>query len=358
MAGIFQNGAYINGFDYANSIAQLFDFSNGASFSGSTTRFGAGQSLQISNGAGNYAGKNLQTQLATIFNGFAVDEVSLPGSGWSSIFQWYDSTTGTVQVSLQYNSQGALAFFKGSGTGTQLGSASPNGIIQVNAWPFLEIEIVFSASAGSVKLYAWGPNGNNGVSPVISATGLNTAPSGNAWCDRVYFMGGQGTTYFDDSYMLDGTGSSPLNTFLGNGRVQTDAPTSDATPNQFTSSNSEPTGSHYKDVNQLPFSSNSNYLYDNNVGDEELFGFPNLSAILVLIINEIICTELDAAGSRTIETVLESSSATQNGTAFQPSTAFAFYNTLSAVDPNTGSPWASGTVAAAQSAKLGIKIAS
>jgi|HubBroStandDraft_2_1064218.scaffolds.fasta_scaffold02392_3 hypothetical protein len=357
MGGIFQNGAYINGFDYANFINEIFDSAGGATVSSSTTRFGAGQSLQNPSTAG-LTYKNLQVQLSTIFTGFAVDETALPVSGWSTIFQWIDSTTNTVQVSLQYNQQGAIAFFKGSGSGTMLGSASPNGCIQVNNWPFLEIEIVFSATVGSVQLKVWGPNGN-GSTAVITATGLNTAPSGNAWCDRVSPSGITGNSnFFEDLYLLDNTGSSPLNTFLGNGRAQTDAPTSDATPNQFSSSDSQTTGNHYKDVNQLPFSSDAKYLFDNNVGDEELFGYPNLSASSVIIINEIIRTELDGAGARTIETVLESSAATQNGTAFQPSTAFAFYNTLSAVDPNTGSPWASGTVAAAQSAKLGIKIAS
>jgi hypothetical protein len=271
--------------------------------------------------------------------------------------QWYDSTAATVQVSLQYNSQGALGIFKGSGTGTQYGSSSANGIIQLNNWPYLEIEIVFSTSAGSVEVRAWGPNGG-GTSPVISASSLNTAPSGNAWSDRIYFTGGQSNAYFDDCYMLDGTGSSPFNSFLGNVRVQTDAPTSDATPNQFTSSNSEPTGSHYRDVNQLPWSSDANYLYSSTVGNEELFGFPNLSATQVLGIGEVLRTELDAAGTRTIETVLSSSGATQDGTAFQPSTAFAFYYTYSVTDPNTTNPWASGTVAAAEAAELGMEIVS
>lgn len=357
MSGIFQNGAYVNGFDYPNAVAQIFDFGTGGPAS-SVTRFGSGQSFNVGNSP---AGKNLQTQLATIFEGFAANESNLPTSGWAPLRQWYDSTAGQVQVSLQYGTQGQLQFFQGSGTGTPLGSASPNGIIQVSGWPFLEIKIVFATgTGGSVILKAWGPNGN-GSTAVISSSSLNTAPSGNAFTDRVYFETngiGSNETYIDDWYMLDNTGASPLNTFLGNGRIQTDAPTSDATPNQFASSNSEPTGSHYKDVNQLPFSSDANYLYDNNVGDEELFGFPNLTASQVLLINEIIRTELDAAGTRTIETLLESGAATQNGTAFQPSTAFAFFNTLSATDPNTSNPWASGTVAAAQSAKLGVKIAS
>ncbi|HXM59370.1 MAG TPA: hypothetical protein VN950_00845 [Terriglobales bacterium] len=361
MAGIFQNGAYINGFDYANALSEIFDFvsGSGASLSSGTTRFGSGQSLQLT--SNNSAGKNLLTQLATKYDGIAFITAALPSSGWFVLYEWYDSTgSGAVQVSLQYNQQGALGFFKGSGTGTQLGSSSANGIIAAGRWVFLEAEVVFSVASGSVTLYAWGPNGNNGASPVISATSVDTAPSGNAWTDRIYFITPSGgpTHNYDDWYNLDATGSSPLNTFLGNGRVQTDAPTSDATPNQFTSSDSQTTGNHYKDVNQLPVSSDSKYLFDNNVGDEELFGFPNLTASQVLIINEIIRTELDASGSRTVETVLSSSSATQNGTAFQPSTTFAFYNTLSAVDPNTGSPWASGTVAAAQSAKLGLKIAS
>src|ERR1700690_1926743 len=231
---IFQNGAYINGFDYPNATNQIFDSGSGAL--STTTRFGSGHSL---NAGGTKNVKGLQAQVGTLFDGFAVAESDLPGSGWAPMRQWIDSTTGTVQVSLQYNAQGAVAFFRGSGTGTPLGSASPNGVISPNLFTFIELKIVFATgTGGSVELKVWGPNGNNSTA-VISSGSLNTAPSGNAWTDQVAFQTsgvGANNAWFDDWYMLDNTGSAPANTYLGNGRVQTDAATSDASPNQFSSS--------------------------------------------------------------------------------------------------------------------------
>ena len=360
---LLQNGLYYNGWDWVqlgnSGMPQAFDGPvgfTGTTIQNTTTRFGTGQALQCN--SGNSAYKNLQAQLGTIYEGVTFYETAWPVSGWALVREWYDSVTGTVQVSLQISSQGALRFFQGSGTGTPLGGATANGVAVLNQWNLFEVEIVFATgTGGSVQLRVWGPKGSN-ASPLINVSSLNTAPSGNAWTDRVYWFGGASTTFFDDWYVLDGTGSSPFNTFLGFFASLSDKPTSDATPNQFSSSDSQTTGNHYKDVNQLPFSSDTKYLYDNNPTDEELFGFPSITATTVLAVKTVTRDRVDAAGARTIETVLSSSGSTQTGTAFQPATNFGFAETISTIDPHTSASWASGTVAAAGSALLGLEIVS
>jgi hypothetical protein len=356
MPAEFQNGGFCTGFDFqtngAVSASDFFDFAgSGASYDNSNTRFGVGQSLKL----GQACGMNLSSNLATIFDGVGVYENALPVSGWALIREWYDVTGGAVQVSLQYNGAGALQFFQGAGTGTPLGSISANGAIRVNQWQFVEVKIVFATgSGGSVQCRVWGPGGS-GTTPVINSSGLNTAPTGNAYCNRVYFNPGTTNTWFDDWYMLDGTGAGAMATFLGNGRAQTDAANSDAGPNQFSTQPTQTTGNHYKNVDEIPLVSDANYNFDNNVGDEEVYGFPSDLASAPLFMNFWYRPWLDNSGPRTVEPLCKSSGSTTTGSAVTPSTTPSWFNFLVQNDPNTGSPWA--TAAAAEAADFGVEIA-
>jgi hypothetical protein len=355
MPAEFQSGGYCNSFDFENVVNAIFDFTgSGAIFNTTPTRFGIGQSLQ--NPA--HTGMNLSANEATLFDSVGVYEALLPTSGWSLIREWYDATAGQVQVSLQYNALGALQFFSGAGTSTPLGSLSASGVIRVNQWVFLEVKIVFNSATGSVQCRAWGPGGN-GSTPVINSSSLNTAPSGNNFCNRVYFETGAGNTWFDDWYMLDGTGSGAMSTFLGNGRVQCDAASGDdptSGNNQFSTQPSQTTGNHYKNVDELPLVNDTNYNFDNNVGDKELYEFPANLPTAPLFINFWYRTWLDTSGSRTVEPLCQSSGVTTTGAAITPSSTPSYSNQLTQNDPNTGAPWA--TAAAAEAALLGIEIAS
>ena len=349
MAGVFENGAFSCGFDFPNNPNQIFQFTaSGNSFSSGTTRFGVGQSLSA--GFGN-VGLNLGVNLATLIVGFAVN-IPLPGTGWSSIYQWYDSLAGSnnTQVSLQVNSQGQLQFFQGSGTSTPLGAASALGTITTGLWAFLELKITFNSATGAVECR------KNGVtSPVITASGLNTAPSGNNQVNRVYFMGNN-TAFFDDWYMLDTTGSGALATYLGNGKLQTDAANSDATPNQFGTNPSQGSGSHFNNVKQLPLVNDSSFNFDNTVSDTELYGFPANLGSTPLFLNFWTRQWLDNSGTRTTEIPCKSGSTTVNSAVITPSTNPSYFNSLVQNDPNTSAPWASA--AAAQAAAAGVTIAS
>lgn len=350
MAGIFKNGAFSCGFDFLGKLSDIFDFAGpGSSISSSVTRFGVGQSFFNPNGSW----KNLGVNLTTMFVGFAVNVVLLPTTGWGSLFQWYDSLAGSnnVQVSLQVNSQGQLQFFQGSGTATPLGSASALGTISPGLWNFLECKILFNSSTGTVECR------KNGVtSPIITASGLNTAPSGNNQVNRIFFMNSTGGgLVFDDWYMLDSTGSGALATYLGNGKVQTDAANADAGPNQFGTQPTQSAGNHFNNVKQLPWTTDANYNFDNTVNDVELYGFPANLPTTPLFLNFWTRQWLDNSGPRTTEPLCKSGSTTTTGVAITPSTVPSYFNDLVQNDPNTAAPWASA--AAAQTALAGVQIA-
>jgi len=349
MSVTLQNGSATWGFDLTNS-GFIFDFGGAAAIDNSNPRFGVGQAARFNGGAS--GGVNINENAAQLFEGLASYCPSIPVSGWTIYREWYDATAGAVQVSLQVGSSGQFQFFQGSGTGTPIGPASAANAIRLNQWQQFQVHIIFNASTGKVELL----DANSNVLITTAAT-QNTAPTGNAWCSRVYFFGVQSGSYWDDWYIADGTGPAPLNTYWGNVAVRGDVPNSDASPNQFSTQPTQTTGNHYKNVDTISPNGTA-YNYDNNPGDEELYGYPSITGVKVLAINIWMSVELDAAGPRTVETVLVSSSVVQLGTPFTPTNTFSFYNTLSATDPNTAASWASGTVAAAQAAQLGIKVVS
>lgn len=360
MAGIFQNGVFSCGFGFVNtggSALQVFDAVGGTvGFVTTPTRFGSGVAL-ICAGTATGATKNLGVNLPTIIEGFAFQCASLPASGWGLFKEWLDN--GVVQVSLQVNSSGQLQFFQGSGTSTPLGLASAS-VLTSALYGFLQVQITFSSSGGQIQCLL-----NSSAIPIVSAAGLNTAPSGNNYVNQARFVatgfpGGTPNVYFQDWYMLDMTGSAPFNTFLGNGRTFLSAPTSDsATGGLNTWAFTTPNGSDFANFAQIP-PNTADYNSSQTVGARASCRFPALpSTSRVFFFNTWESDELDAAGARTIAVVTRNNNIDQQGPAISPvNGSYAYHNTISTIDPNTGQPWANGLVTNTNAMEIGPVVVS
>jgi hypothetical protein len=357
MAGIFQNGVFSCGFGFVNtggSALQIFDTISGTfSWVTTPTRFGSGVAINL---AGTTLGvaKNLGVNLPTLIEGFAVYLTTLPASGWSLLKQWGDS--GTTQVSLQVNSLGQFQFFQGSGTATPLGLPSAP-VLTSATYVFLQVQISFSVSGGSIQCLL-----NSAALPIISANALNTAPSGNSWVNQVRFSAtGAGVgVYFQDWYMLDMTGAAPFNTFLGNGRIFLSAPNADsATGGLNTWAFTTPQGSDFANFAQIPPNA-ADYNSSQTVGARASCRFPALpSTSRVFFFNTWESDELDAAGARTIAVITRNNAIDQQGPAISPvNGSYAYHNTISTIDPNTGQPWANGLVTNANAMEIGPVVVS
>jgi hypothetical protein len=354
MAGIFLNGVWSMGFDGDPTNTSFLNISGATSGSGSTSQlpFGFGYSWATSGSSGINLGTNLTTLISGIrayFNGtLASSEI---------IMEWYDATANAVQVSLRYFPDGHLQFYLGTGTGTPLGSASATGLLNGNTWTYIECKVTINGSTGSVECRI---NGNS--TPVISQGSLNTQSTANTWVSGFIFISnffGSTTSFWDDWYMLDTTGTSPLNTYLGNVQVKGQAPSANSAVggrNAYTPTN--PTNVNYTNVGNIP-QNTSEYNADSTAGDYDMFRFPSISAATVLFLNEWVEVELDAAGARTVALDCYSASSTPTdslGTAFTPPTGtYQLVNNTYVVDPSTGSAW---TVTNAGNAELGVKTVS
>jgi hypothetical protein len=358
MAGIFQNGIFHFSPTFLANTSPAFLAAGLLTTHGnaSTTnaRYGDGQTLQITGTGDN--GFSLGVNLARLIQGIYILDPVLPSSGWVTLIYWSDVSAGAVQLRLMLHASGMLQFYLANGT-TPVGPNSAPGTIQAGRGAYIQTDFTINSSTGIVKLYV----DTSGTAAIISATGVNSQSTANAWVNQCWWSdAGVGTgVYYQDFYILDLTGSAPFNAILGPVHQHDDPPNSDASPNQFSTNPSQTTGNHYKNVDS-PTTQIANYNFDNNPGDEELYGFPNLPATTtkVFCITEWIYSELDAAGARTVSPVLVNplGGAPQVGAAYAPASTPSYAYEISTIDPDTSAPWASGTVAAAEGAELGLEI--
>ena len=352
MSGIFQNGIWTCGFDMKPTAAQIFTFTSSGNSNGSAvttnTPYGFGYSWTINNQP---TWIILNTTLTTIYVG-AFMYFTAFSSSTNYLFSFGDTSANPAyQAQLAVTTSGALQFYRGQLSST-IGSPSPAGTITTGAWYYIEARVTIGTSTGEVQCNV------NGV-PVISlTTGLATNPTGTGYTNLFGFNSVSATnTFIDDWYMLDSTGSSPLNTFLGPVQCRGQVPNNNSAVggrNAWTPTN--PTNINYTNVGNIPISA-SEYNADSTVGDYDMFRFTTLPATTVFAVNEWVVVGLDSAGTRTVSLDCYSAGTDNLGTAFNPSTIGSptYYNLMSVVDPNTGVAW---TVSGAQAAELGLKVIS
>jgi hypothetical protein len=351
MAGIFQSGLYTNGFDMDQTAAQIFTQStNGATVQNSPTPYSFGYCCSC------YGGTNgilLGTNLTTLFVGVNINLTALPGSS-CVIFNFYDATAGAAQVTLRVTSTGTLQFYLGSGTGTPIGSASSVSVV-ANTWCYLAAKVVIAASGGgSVSCQV-------ADSTVITQGSVTTQSTANTFVNAFQFQQSGIDMYVDDWWMLDGTGSAPFNTYIAAPwQCRGEAPIANSAVGGRNAWTGTPaTGSNtYQNVAHVPANS-SDYDYDSNPGDYDMFRFPNLPSNVasVLAVNEWALVGLDSSGARTVELDCYSNGTDNASAAFTPAAISSptYYNLMNTVDPHTGSAW---TVANAEAAELGMKVQS
>jgi hypothetical protein len=364
--GIFYNGVFCCGFDFlptgTPTVGGVFSAVNGSPTIGSSYAHVSGYGIQF-NGNQVSVGKALGVNLASMYVGIAYECVALPtGATQNMLFTFYDSTAGAPQLTVAVNSSGQLGFYLGTNglpsygsLGSLVGSLSPSGTIVGGSYNYLEFFVTINASTGAVTCNV------NGTT-VITATGVNTKSTANAYTNYIYFgssttSGGSCNQYFDDLYMLDTTGASPYNTFLGPGRIQTDGPSQDSATSGLNNwSYTTPPGTDYGCCDNIPANS-AQYCYDSTVGDRMSFRFPSLTTAKVFFLNTWYLAEEDAAGTRTIVPIFRNNSVDQVGPSPNSlGTTYTYYNQPSTLDPNTGAAWSTETVATAAGCEIGLKV--
>lgn len=332
---------FMDGFD-AGDLAVKWNFLQGNATTSTTTRFGTGQSLSISN----YFWGAYKTIPATsdLYVGFALYTAS---GGWAGNYETYisfNTNAGTAsQVRLKLVAPTTLAIVRRDGTTLATSAAE---VIQLNAWQYVEIYVKIADSGGraTVKVDGvevidyTGDTKHNGTLDDIDLVCFGEIYPGANYGPRV-------TTLIDDVYICDNTGPAPYNNFLGDVRVQTLAPNGAGSSTQFTPS----TGANYETVDEIPYSA-TDYVESNTPGHLDLYTVSDIptSNVVFAVNNNVIAKKTDA-GLAQLRSVIKSGSATATGSTVVLSTTDMALNDLRVTDPDTLSGWTPSGVNAIES---------
>lgn len=344
MAGIFQNGIYIESFDTYTTVSQKWDATNNVTpiISTGASRFGVGQGMTMSNGG---ATKFLNTNVATFTVGFAYKIAAIFGTT-QALMNFGDLTNTLNQISLCVNPNATLQFYAGTAgiSGTVFNGSLTRGLpsipITLGVWSYMEVKFS-AASSGLAELRLGGAS-----LPAISFSGNTLCSTGSpgSYTSAFSFTYPTGSFQVDDMYMLDGSGTGLLATYLGDVRITTVVPTGDSGTgglNVFTTTPSQTTGNHYLNVKEIPPDDNTSYNSDATPGDRESYRVGTLALTgQIIAVNQLMRAEKDDANVRSIAAMARNNSVDSSpGTTFTLPSSYLYINQIWLTDPNTGVGW-------------------
>lgn len=342
---------FFDGFDHQNAYTDLAagnkwtGTNNGAaavSLDATTFRFN-GKSLNLLPGGAAF--KNTPAAETTMYLGVAMTYTA--GSA-PEIFFYGAAAQASQNVTLTVDQTNhKLQVRSGGNTGSVLLS-SANGSFLPATWYYVELNITFNASTGSVDLEI----GGSAVagSPV---TNVNTAPGGTASCSSYALANdssGSQPCWYDDHYFHNGGGSAPFNALLGDTQVETLFPSSDSSV-QFSHLSG---ANNYGMVDEAAMDGDTSYNYDSTINHTDLFGHGNLSNTPTTVFAAAVTSAIrqESASTRALQNKISSSSTTAVGTATVPGTTYQYQQDIFIDDPYTSSAWAAAAVNAALSGYL------
>lgn len=346
---------FYEGFDNELNSADLlqFVFPVGATITlgSSGTRWGTGKYLQLTaSGSGGSCTIVLPATFSAGFLGIAAQLANTASTSSYSIGV-YDSANSTVQMVVQFlnDGTGTIKVYRGTATsgtliGTQVGAFS--GSIQ--SWRHVALGVVISATVGTCTVQVEGTT-------VATFTGLNNKGSAGATFSHLYFTTNAtlNTMNIDDLYFCDPTGAAPLNTFLGDVRVETPMPTADDVV-QFTHLSGS---TNFAMVNETAMDSDTTYNSSNTPGQQDTLAHAALtgSPTTIFAVQVVNAMRKDDVATHTAKAVMKSNVTTVFGATVGIASAYTYQKDIFTVDPDTGLPW---TTSGVNACKTGYNLVS
>jgi hypothetical protein len=341
---------HMDGFDSYVNVADLgveytMYSSSNVAVNTSAGRFGA-SGLVFNSTSGSGIGRYIAST-TQVWVGYAANLTAFNSLN-SVLFHVY-GTAGAECTVTYYN--GILKVVRGTGSGTVVGTYSVT--ISTGVWHWFEFHYTYGTSSGvcevwmdGVQLCAFSGNTTNAGSGSIAAVAIGCGtPSGSG------LYGFTGTV--DDLYIIDVAAGGANTTRLGDSKIETLVPTSNAGPNDGTAS----AGSNYQCVDDATLDTADYVTITNTTGQEELYGVGALSSSPYAIFATravLVSTKVDA-GPAFIKPVVVSGGTEVDGVAqpvLYPSWARQY--TIYETDPHTSAAW---TMSALNAAKVGAKVA-
>jgi hypothetical protein len=318
---------HLDGFDSYSVVADLaleYTYSV-SSFSTSTGRFGGGA---IYNG---YITKNI-TPTTELWTGFACKWLS--GGLYSDIIT-FTGGAGIEAVITALN--GGIQLRLGSRGGTVVAScACPQNFI-ASMWHWFEVRYKYGTSAGVVEIWL------DGVQLLTYTGNVSSAAGGSIsqiqYCNTSNSVIG----YLDDLYIIDVAAGGANTTRLGDCRIGTLVPTSNASPNQATPS----TGSAYTCVDEAQWNTSDYVTFTSySAGKVEAYGMSSLPSTPTAIygVRVLAIGDKSDAGSAGFYPYIASGGSSALGAGQPLSTSWGHIYSIFEIDPHTSAAWATAAV--------------
>jgi hypothetical protein len=332
---------FMDGFD-AGDFPVKWSAYNGGTASSTTTRFGVGRSMSISNYFWNMK-KLLPVPVSNIFVGWAMYTATGGSTGSDTYMSLWGDDGSTMHLRLLLNTSSTLRVARGDGTTL---ATSATGTFIAGQWNYIEMSGTIADSGGRCVVRV------NGVT-VIDFTGDTKNGGTSTQFDTIVLgdiggnVGPRVVTYFDDLYVCDATGPAPNNTFIGDTRIQTISPNAAGSSTQMTPS----TGANYAAVDELPYSA-TDYVRA-TPGQLDTYSATDLSADTGTIYGLQTCAVVKKtdAGTISAKTAVKSGATTYFGANVAVGTIDQTVTDIRAVDPNTSAAW---TTTAINAIEIGI----
>jgi hypothetical protein len=313
------------------------------------TKYGAVSSGTITAGAGRRAGGavvignggiswTLSPGNTTVVVGMAVKTGSLAQS--PVLLQV--SRGGPAQLTVSYNTGGFLQLWRGNFVAL-LGTAVLAPFV-VGTTSFLELKADLHPTAGSAILRV-------NEAEVLNLAGINTAQTGTAGWDGLGLFGTLLVVLtIDDLYVLDGSGAVPLNTFLGDCRVDARYPTGAGATTGWTPS----AGANWAAVDDAAPNGDTDYVSAGSVGLTDTYTIQDAPVPGAVLYGVQLCASLKKsdAGTCSVAPVVRHAGTDNVGTASNPGTAYGYAIVPYGTNPGTGAAW---TEAGFNAAEFGVK---
>lgn len=321
----------MDGFDLYNNTTDLGLRYTGTSMQFSTTagRWGGG-AFQLGSVGQIYMSAALPLEL---WAGFALQTASTSSN--DTLICSFTSVTG-LEASLIYNAvTGVLKAYAGRDN-TLLGSVTLSFSLADNQYHWIDWHYKYSTSSAGIS-EVWIDN-----TQVLNLTGVNSGFNSGQTALSAFVIGSVTVNtppgYVDDVVLTDTTTGR-----LGNSRIETLVPTSDATPNNGTPSTGT---SHFAVVDESQYNTSDYLTMTNTSGQEELFGMSDLTGtpITISAVQIIAVAENSDAGSANLATAVSSSGSTSFGSSVALSSTWKYVNTILATDPHTSAAWTTSGV--------------
>lgn len=214
------------------------------------------------------------------------------------------------------------------------------------AAPFMPLKYELLINIGSSGSYNFSVNGTS----VISATGVNTKNTANAWTNgfrmRSGVLSGTGGPFFViDNFCCNdttsGPGTFPFNGFAGDVAVRTLRTTGNISVAWIPFS-----GTNWQEVNAIQFVGDAAYNYTMTNAATDQFSFGSLPADVstVFAVQVTGAYRKEDSGNQRIQQFLVSGSATATLSSQDLALSYGYYTDLQVLDPNTAATWTPAAV--------------